>query len=214
MCAVTLKTLAVSEDSRTKLMKGLSDWDFQGLSEVITSIVSLSASLLGIIMPNGRRYRKLLSTINQRRLSKAGPGVAGSDSGSSTPSALLVYMKAILRNTEKEFTVTYKHDIRSACRVQITYILVGLRQDTIGSQGATEALLLLEALLCEPAPVSQPTSAQQAGNAKPGSSTPAKPVPQVTSQQLQYSAIAVFPSCNCNKRCPSESLSAQNGKGQ
>ncbi|KAK9915891.1 hypothetical protein WJX75_005712 [Coccomyxa subellipsoidea] len=85
---VTLKTLAVSEDSCTKLMKGLSDWDFQGLSEVITST------------------------------------------------------------------------------------------DTIGSQGATEALPLLEALLCEPAPVRQPISSQQAGNAKPGSSTPAKPVPQ------------------------------------
>ena len=73
MCAVTLKTLAVSEDSRTKLMKGLSDWDFQGLSEVITSTVSLSASLLGIIKPSGRQYRKLMSKINQRRLSICRP---------------------------------------------------------------------------------------------------------------------------------------------
>jgi hypothetical protein len=73
VCAVTLKTLAVSEDSCTKLMKGLSDWDFQGLSEVITSTVSLSASLLKIIKPSGRQYRKLMSKINQRRLSICRP---------------------------------------------------------------------------------------------------------------------------------------------
>lgn len=134
--------------------------------------------------------------------------MAGSDPARILP---CYYMKAILRNTEKELTVTFKHDIRSAvCKL----LLVGLRQDTIGSQGATEALLLLEALLCEPAPVSQPTSAQQAGNAKPGSSTPAKPVSQVTSQQHQYSATAVLPSCSCTTRCSLEWLRAHNGEGQ
>lgn len=48
------------------------------------------------------------------------------------------------------------------------------------TQVSADAILMLDALLCSPAPPEQPLVAQQTGKAKAGSPSPAKPAPQVS----------------------------------